>query len=161
MPNTERGAANSNEEERATNLPISDAEVADEDDESAMIAEVLGTDAAEDLRPEARQQIARFFTSITSVGITGFNPILRTITPEHLSKMLDNRERSDERAHASEASERRYRFLYFLIGLPVVVALLVFFTMRGDIAILINVIVALMSFLGGFGIGSRGGGRRR
>ena len=153
MPNTERGDANSNEEESAAKPSISDSGVAGVDDESAMIAEVLGADTAENLRPEARQQIARFVANVTSVGITGFNPILRTLTSEHLSKILDNRDRSDERAHTSEASERRYRFLYFLIGLIAAIALLVFFSVTNNREMLTNVLIALLGFAGGFGLG--------
>ena len=153
MPDTERGDANSNEEERVANPSINDAGDADVDDESAMIAEVLGADTAENLRPEARHQFARMFAGISSVGITGFNPILRALTPEHLSKILDNRDRSDERAHTSEASERRYRFLYFLIGLIAAIALLVFFSVTNEREMLTTVLVALLGFAGGFGLG--------
>lgn len=153
MPDTERGDANSNEEDRAAEPSISDAEVADVDDESAMIAEVLGADTAESLRPEARNQLARMFSGISSVGITGFNPILRILTSEHILKMLDNRDRSDERAHTSEASERRYRFLYFLIGLVAAIALLVFFSVTNEREMLTNVLIALLGFVGGFGLG--------
>ena len=153
MADTERGDANSNEENRAAEPSISDAEVADVDDESAMIAEVLGADTAENLRPEARNQLARMFSGISSVGITGFNPILRILTSEHILKILDNRDRSDERAHTSEASERRYRFLYFLIGLVAAIALLVFFSVTNEREMLTNVLIALLGFAGGFGLG--------
>lgn len=153
MADTERGDANSNEEECAAKPSISDAEVADVDDESAMIAEVLGADTAENLRPEARNQLARMFSGISSVGITGFNPILRILTSEHILKILDNRDRSDERAHTSEASERRYRFLYFLIGLVAAIALLVFFSVTNEREMLTNVLIALLGFAGGFGLG--------
>lgn len=153
MADTERGDANSNEEECAAKPSISDAEVAEVDDESAMIAEVLGADTAENLRPEARNQLARMFSGISSVGITDFNPILRILTSEHILKMLDNRDRSDERAHTSEASERRYRFLYFLIGLVAAIALLVFFSVTNEREMLTNVLIALLGFAGGFGLG--------
>ena len=153
MSNTERGDANSNEEERVAKSSISDSGVADVDDESAMIAEVLGADTAENLRPEARHQIARFVANITSVGVTGFNPLLRTLTSEHILKILDNRDRSDERAHTSEASERRYRFLYFVIGLIAAIGLLVFFSATNDREMLTTVLVALLGFAGGFGLG--------
>ena len=118
-----------------------------------MIDEVSGTDTAENLRPEARQEFEQFVANVTSVGITGFNPILRAITPEHISKMLDNRDRSDERAHTSDGSDRRYRFLYFLIGLIAAIGLLVFFSATNDREMLTTVLVALLGFAGGFGLG--------
>lgn len=97
--------------------------------------------------------VANFIARFTSISIPRPNPIQQRVTSEHIGQLIANSERDSERAHTSEASERRYRFLYFVIGLIAAIGLLVFFSVTNDREMLTTVLVALLGFAGGFGLG--------
>lgn len=140
------------EEEIARSASDSTGASSAEDD---ALGELVGEEgiSLEARSPANRNLAANFIARFTSVSVPRSNPLHQRITSEHILKMLDNRDRSDERAHTSEASERRYRFLYFLIGLVAAIALLVFFSVTNEREMLTNVLIALLGFVGGFGLG--------
>lgn len=126
----------------------------DIDEESKALAELIGEEEARLIPPNARRVIAQQIISrFTSVKIPPINPVLRRITSEHISTMLTNVDRDRERGHTSEASARKYQFLYFIIGVAVAIGLIIFFSIRGEREIMFTLIVALFSFAGGFGLG--------
>lgn len=85
--------------------------------------------------------------------------MFQRITSEHITSIIAGRESSNEREHESQASTRRYQFLYFLIGLIAAIGLIVFFSLTDDGVNLTIVIVAILSFVGGFGLGLNRGRR--
>ena len=103
--------------------------------------------------PASRDFITNLVARITSVSGPRPNPLHQRVTSEHIGQIIDKSERDSERAHTSGASERRYRFLYFLIGLIAAIGLLVFFSATNDREMLTTVLVALLGFAGGFGLG--------
>ena len=125
----------------------------DEDVNDLDLAEVMGEEAFQQLPPEARGWMARFVSNVTSIGIAPTNPVHRRLTSEHVSTMLTHLDRDRERGHTSEASARKYQFLYFIIGVAVAIGLIIFFSLRGEREIMFTLIVALFSFAGGFGLG--------
>ncbi len=123
------------------------------------LAELIGEETYEHVPPESRSRITRSISIFTSIGGDRFSPLFRSLTPEHISKILENSERSGEREHDSQASARRYQFLYFLIGLIAAIGLIVFFSLTDDRVTLTTVIVAILGFVGGFGLGLNRGRR--
>ena len=121
-------------------------EIAEED--SLVPPEVL-----ESLPTEGRRKITRAFLSMTQYAGPMFNPIFRRITSEHLTKILDSTESENIRVHGSSASERKYQFAYFVLGLGAIVALLIFFAVREQYEILAAVVTGALGFGGGSGVG--------
>ena len=117
------------------------------------IAEIIGGENFEQVPPGSRGRISRSVNIFTSIGGDRFNPLLHRIKPEHISASIANRERSSEREHQTQSSVRRYQFLYFLIGLIAAIGLIVFFSLTDDRVTLTTVIVAVLGFAAGFGVG--------
>lgn len=140
------------EEEIARSASDSPGAASAEDD---ALAELVGDEGVSlgSSGPAKRNLVANFITRFTSVSVPRSNPLHQRITSEHIGQIIDKSERDSERAHTSEASERRYRFLYFLIGLVAAIALLVFFSVTNEREMLTNVLIALLGFAGGFGLG--------
>ena len=152
--------------ERQEDAPIKDDEELDRssssdiDKESEALAELIGEEGARLIPPDARGIIAqRLITKFTSVRVPAINPVFRRITSEHISTMLANLDKDRERGHTSEASARKYQFLYFIIGIAVAFGLIIFFSLRDEREIMFTLIVALFSFAGGFGLGLHRGRR--
>ena len=140
------------EEEIARSASDSHGAASAEDD---ALAELVGEEgiSPESHGPTNPDVAANFIARFTSVSVPRSNPLHQRITSEHIGQIIDKSERDSERAHTSEASERRYRFLYFLIGLVAAIALLVFFSVTNEREMLTNVLIALLGFAGGFGLG--------
>ena len=88
-----------------------------------------------------------------------FNPVLRRITSEHITQVLNNSEAQSSRDAVSERSNRRYQFGYFIVGIAALLFLLVFFTIREQYHLLAAVITGAMGFGSGFGVGKFTGRR--
>ena len=140
------------EEEVARSASDSPGAASAEDD---ALAELVGEEgiSLEARSPTNRNLAANFIARFTSVSVPRPNPLHQRVTSEHIGQIIAKSERDSERAHTSEASERRYRFLYFVIGLIAAIALLVFFSVTNNREMLTNVLIALLGFVGGFGLG--------
>ena len=153
----ERHGNGSQEEHREQEPSSSNSESSspnpDEGAEVDALVELIGEETFEHVPPESRGRITRSISIFTSIGGERFNPLFRRLSPEHISAMLESSERNAEREHSSQASARRYQFLYFLIGLLAAVGLIVFFSLTDDKVTLTTVIVAILGFVGGFGVG--------
>lgn len=140
------------ERDEARNSPSTPSNSGDSEDDT--LAQLIGKEEANLIPPEVREDITRTLTTrYTSVQIPRINPVREQVTSEHISTALNNRERANEREHNEKTSIRRYQFLYFLIGLLAAIALIVFFSLTGDRITLTTVIVTLVGFVGGFGVG--------
>ena len=120
--------------------------------ESGLPPEVL-----ENLPPEARREVIRAFSMMT--GFTGpvVNPALNRITSEHINKIIDYTEADSRRESESESSIRKYAFAYFALELCALLALILFFGVREQWAVISSIITGILGFGGGFGLGiSRG-----
>ena len=83
--------------------------------------------------------------------MSGNDPIAEKITTEHISKILENVDVQDKRDRDERKSEKNYQIIFLLIGL-VFMGLLIFF-LKDDKDLLYKIIIAIISFIGGFGIG--------
>lgn len=107
----------------------------------------------EGMPPERRRLFTQAFSSITHFAGPVFNPVLRRITSEHITQIIDNAEARNSREAEAEKSNRRYQFGHFIVGLAALVFLLVFFTLREQYHVLAAVITGAMGFGSGFGVG--------
>jgi len=79
------------------------------------------------------------------------DPISEKITTEHISKVLDNVDVQDKRDRQERKSDKNYQIAFLLIGLIFMGFLIVF--LKDDKDLLYKIIIAVISFIGGFGIG--------
>ena len=88
-------------------------------------------------------------------GFTGpvVNPVLNRITSEHINKGIDYTEADSRRESESESSIRKYVFAYFALGLGALLALILFFGVREQWAVIGSIITGILGFGGRFGLG--------
>lgn len=95
--------------------------------------------------------ISVFQQSMFSDVMSRSNPISEKITSEHITKLIDNADNQDIRDRAEIRSQRYYNLIIFIIGLIFLGFLIVF--LKDDKDLLYKIIIAIISFVGGFGIG--------
>ena len=104
----------------------------------------------EKLPKEAREHVESIFMASGPVQ----NPIVKKVTSEHITQMIDYREKQSQRTHKSSESKRRYTFVYTIIA----AALLVGFAHQmipENLAFFQEVLEKLIAFLLG-GVGGWG-----
>ncbi len=79
------------------------------------------------------------------------NPIADKITEDHITKLIDNSDSHDKRDRHERKGLRTHNIILILIGLIFIVFLLIFLKDNQDL--LIKIIIAIISFIGGFGYG--------
>jgi hypothetical protein len=84
-------------------------------------------DTLEKLPPQARRSLEMFFSAQRVFGPV-YPPFLDKINAEHISKVLEISEKSDERDFKSAQSERKYKLIYLIIFCVVFLFLFVFLT---------------------------------
>ena len=134
--------------------PIQSGNDLEQEDEFPIPSELL-----EGMPPEGRRAFTQAFSSITQFAGPVFNPVLRRITSEHITQVLNSSEAQSNREAEAERSNRRFQFGYFVIGLAALLFLLVFFTLREQYHLLAAVVTGAMGFGSGFGIGKFTGRR--
>lgn len=79
------------------------------------------------------------------------NPIADKITTEHITQLISKSDEQDKRDREERKGQRSYNLILLLIGLAFIGFLVVF--LQRDKELLIKIIVAIISFVGGFGLG--------
>jgi hypothetical protein len=79
------------------------------------------------------------------------NPLADKITEEHIHKLIDNADKQDLRNLEERKDQRKYNFLIFIISLIFLGFIIVY--LKEDKEMLYRIIIAIISFLGGFGFG--------
>lgn len=79
------------------------------------------------------------------------NPISEKITSEHITDLIKNSDAQDKRDRDERKTEKNYQIAFLVIGLLFMVFLIVFLKDSPDL--LYKILIALFSFLGGFGMG--------
>ena len=79
------------------------------------------------------------------------NPISEKITSEHITELIKNSDNQDLRDRDERKTDKNYQIIFLLIGLAFLVFLIIFLQNNEDL--LYKIILAIISFLGGFGIG--------
>jgi hypothetical protein len=79
------------------------------------------------------------------------NPISEKITEEHISKLIEKSDNQDLRDREERKSQRNYNLILIIIGLFFLGFLIVY--LKEDKELLYKIIIAIISFVGGFGVG--------
>lgn len=79
------------------------------------------------------------------------NPISEKITEEHITKLIEKSDNQDVRDREERKSQRNYNLILLIIGLIFLGFLIVY--LKEDKELLYKIIIAIISFVGGFGIG--------
>lgn len=87
---------------------------------------------------------------ISSVTRRG-NPIADKITTEHITQLIAKSDETDKRDRQERQGQRNYNLILVAIGLLFIGFLIVF--LQQDQDLLLKIIIAIISFVGGFGIG--------
>lgn len=80
------------------------------------------------------------------------NPMLEKITPEHITQVLKISDKQEDNSHSEYKTDKRYTFLYFIVGAAIFV-FLIYFLIDRDKDLLLKLISYLVAFAGGFGVG--------
>jgi len=81
------------------------------------------------------------------------NPLLGKITTQHISQLINNQEKENDRRFQTDREERSHNFKIFIVAIGAIIALTVFLVFMKEKDILMNIIAALFGFAGGFGVG--------
>ena len=139
--NKESYAESANNSDRISKKPIS------ENAEEFIPEEIL-----ESIPVEDRGKIVSIIKqSIFSGVMRRGNPISEKITGEHITKLIEKADNQDIRDRAERRSQRNYNFIILVTGLVFLAFLIVF--LKNDKELLYKIIIAIISFVGGFGFG--------
>ena len=100
-----------------------------------------------------RTAVTSMFASLTQVGGQFLNPIYGQVRPEHISSILGNSEAESVREAAAEASTSKFQAYYVTLGVIVLAVLVVYFSWKQQMEILLPIVTGVMGFGSGFGIG--------
>ena len=115
-------------------------------------SELIPDEILESIPIGERSKIKSFISQTMISGVMKrSNPIAEKITSEHLTRLLENSDEQDKRDRAERKSEKNYQITFLLIGLIFLGFLIIF--LKDDKELLYKVIIAIISFVGGFGIG--------
>jgi len=120
-------------------------------DKEVMIPE----EVLENIPAEARGEIKRTLSTMISAGYMGppQHPLAKKLTEDHVTKIIDNIEKDDERGFQNSREERRMSLTIFFGVLIPVTGLIVFFALLNKTEILVPLISAIVAFGGGYGFG--------
>lgn len=128
-------------------------EISEEQDSQLSIPPEILKEIPEDIRPKISRSLSLFMGSMSMGRFPPTNPLLKKITTSHISKVLDSVEQDDIRQANAHKSIRRYVFWGFIVLVIVALVLVIFLQLQGATEILVNLIIAIFSLAGGFGIG--------
>lgn len=107
----------------------------------------------EKLDPDDRKVITKSFQLMMS-GFTPspITPIIKKLTPEHITKIIDYSESEDKRHYRYASWNRFYFTLYVLAAIAVFIFLTIYLS-KGNMDLYIKIVELLIAFAGGFGLG--------
>ena len=108
--------------------------------------------------PESERKAFRQISSFSMSSVFGMpknNPLLNKMTPEHISTLLENSDREDERGYKAYKFSNYIRLVFVVIGIGVFIFLVVF--LKENVSLLNQLLTYTLPFLiglaGGFGLG--------
>lgn len=114
--------------------------------------DIIPEEVLEAIPEEDRGKVVSIIKQSMFSGISRrTSPIADKITPEHITTLITNSDESDKRDRSERKSERNYNLILVLIGLVFIGFLIVF--LQSNMNLLITIITAILSFVGGFGFG--------
>lgn len=141
-----------NKAENTDNKLVEKEMNSDTNSDESIISDIIPEEVLEGIPIEDRGKLISMVkqTMISSVSRRS-NPIAEKITPEHITTLIDNSSIADKRDREERNSERKYNVILIIIGLIFVSFLVVF--LQKNVNLLITIITAILSFIGGFGFG--------
>jgi hypothetical protein len=115
-------------------------------------SELIPDEILEQIPEEERGKVVNIVKqSMFSAVMRKSNPLLDKINSDHITKILDNSDEQDKRDRKEGNIQKLYNLALICLGLGFVVFIIVF--LQRDQELLIKVMIAMISFLGGFGLG--------
>ena len=116
------------------------------------ISEIIPEEILEGVPEEDRSRIKSIISQTMISGVMRRNnPISHKVTSAHITKLIDNSDAQDIRDREERKSDKNYQLILLVIGLAFLAFLIVF--LKDDKELLYKIIIAIISFVGGFGIG--------
>lgn len=120
--------------------------------ENSEISEIIPEEVFEGIPVEDRSRIKSIISQTMISGVMKRNnPISEKVTSEHITKLIENSDNQDKRDREERKSEKNYQIAFLIIALVFLAFLIVF--LKDDQELLYKIIIAIISFIGGFGIG--------
>jgi len=113
--------------------------------EESVAAEVL-----DDLKPDEKTFIERSMSMVLSQR-GPMHDLVKKITSGHIDTVLLNSDNEDKRDRKERGAERWFKLGYYLLAVIVVGGLIIIF--KNDREILSQLIIGILAFLGGLGLG--------
>lgn len=114
--------------------------------------ELIPEEILEAIPAEERGKVVSIIKqSIFSGVLRRGNPISEKITEEHITKLIEKSDNQDIRDREERKSQRKYNLILLIISLAFLGFLIVY--LRDEKELLYKIIIAIISFVGGFGIG--------
>ncbi|MDR1876418.1 MAG: hypothetical protein LBQ84_02200 [Flavobacteriaceae bacterium] len=135
------------EEEEKTLSPTKSEDSSIEKDEEVIPKDILEAIPAED----RGKMVSIIKESMISGVMTRGNPISDKITSEHITKLIDKSDSLDLRDREERKENKYYNITILLIGLVFLGFLIIY--LKEDKELLYKIIIAIVSFIGGFGLG--------
>jgi hypothetical protein len=109
----------------------------------------------EKIPKEARSEFKRTLSTMISAAYMGPapHPFTKKLTGEHITKIIDNVEKDEQRQFEYSKGERKMSLTIFFGILIPVTGLIIFFTLLNKVEILVPLISAIIAFGGGYGFG--------
>ena len=103
--------------------------------------------------PQSQQDLVRQFSaSVSQVQVPVPHPLYAKVTEEHITQSLVGVEQDRMREYAADSSRRRYQFMYFLVSLLALGALIGGILTFATEDLLFPILGAVGTFLGGMGL---------
>ena len=116
----------------------------DGDDQFPIPKEMLDS-----LPPEQRSVFRSALSMSMGIFRPPTDPIRRRITSEHITQILENQEKSDQRYHSSENSDRWLLAWFGTMGVLATIGLTLFFGIREQYDIIAAIVTGVLGFAGG------------
>lgn len=106
----------------------------------------------EDLPEEERENlVSSFRQTFVSAVMQRSSSIYDKVNPEHITQILTTVDEQDKRDRDERKSERWQNLIVLTIAVVAIIFLLIYF--KEDKNLVVNLIIAGFSFMGGFGFG--------
>ena len=97
---------------------------------------------------------AIFQETMFSTMTKSSDSLTEKLTTEHITSIINNSDEYDKRDRDERKGQRKYHFAIFALSIVFLGFIIIF--LKDDKELLYKIIIAIISFLGGFGIGKSG-----
>jgi chorismate-pyruvate lyase len=110
----------------------------------------------EDMPPEKRMEFSRVMSTLVIGSTMRSSPqmeFVKKLSPEHISKELDNEAKQNEREYEDRKSARKYHFYYGVSALLFFLLFALLFLALGQSALLEKILIPVVTLVGGLAAG--------